>query len=267
MSLERSDMSHAEHVAPPIDKTAAALAVLLRDVTVATRRRRILDQMSLHIPAGAIVGIVGPNGAGKTTTLRLLAGLIDRFSGSVQVLGYTLPQHTTQVRASIGIVPERDGLYDDIRVIDLIDHWARLYYPTDRHHRQARIRAVLEQMDLLARQNERCGTLSLGLRKRVAIARAILIDPPLLFLDEVTNGLDIMSRNSFYNWLVQYHMSEPQRTIMIATHNTAEVARLCTYFVVIRDGRALFCGPRENLVHDGTSIEAVEFAFLTLLQR
>lgn len=249
-----------------VGTAAATPAVLLNDVTVMAHKRLILDHVSLRIPAGAIVGIVGPNGAGKTTMLRLLAGLIERFTGAVQMLGYALPRHSAQVRSSIGIIPERDGLYDDMRVIDVIDHWARLYYPTDQRRRQDRIRTVLEHMDLLDRRNDRCGTLSLGLRKRVAIARATLIDPPLLLLDEVTNGLDILSRNSFYSWLAQYYAQEPRRTIIMATHNTAEAARLCSDFVVLCAGRTLFCGSRAELVHDGAGVEAVEAAFLKLLQ-
>ncbi len=242
-------------------------AISLTDVTVRAHQRVILDHLTLEIPQGAVVGVIGPNGSGKTTLFRLLGGLIDSFEGDVYVCGYRLPYHRIDILSMIGYVPERDGLYDDMRIIDVIGHWVRLRFPDDSRRWHKHTVVVLAKTGLLERQYDRCGMLSLGLRKRVAIARAILHEPRLLFLDEVTNGLDIVSRNDFYAWLALYHMENPARTTLIATHNMAEVARMCNYFVVLRDGQLLFSGFREKLISDTTDIAAIEAAFVHLFQK
>lgn len=241
-------------------------AVALTDVMVRVRQRVILDHVTLTIPSGALVGVIGPNGAGKTTLFRLLTGLIDQFEGNAYVCGYQLPHRSADVLSVIGLVPERDGLYDDMRVIDVIDHWARLRFPNNRHERYSRAVIALTRTGMFDRQGDRCGALSLGLRKRVAIARATIHEPRLLLLDEVTNGLDIVSRNDFYAWLARYHMDHPECTTLIATHNIAEVARVCNYFMVLRNGRTIFAGPREALIADTLDIEAIEDTFVRLLQ-
>ncbi|MDW8234767.1 MAG: ABC transporter ATP-binding protein [Roseiflexaceae bacterium] len=248
------------------DAASAHAVVSLADVTVRVRHRVILDHLTLTIPSGALVGVIGPNGAGKTTLFRLLTGLIDQFEGNAYVCGYQLPHRSADVLSVIGSVPERDGLYDDMRVIDVIGHWARLRFPDDCRDRHSRSVKALTRMGVLDRQHDRCGALSLGLRKRVAIARATLHEPRLLFLDEVTSGLDIVSRNDFYAWLARYHTDHPACTTLMATHNIVEVARVCNYFVVLRKGQAVFAGPREALIADSMDIEAIEAVFVRLLQ-
>lgn len=242
-------------------------AVRLTSVTVRAKQRVILDDLSFHIPKGVVAGIVGPNGAGKTTAFRLLAGLIGTFSGEAEVLGYALPKNNDHIRSLIDMVPERDGLDDDMRIVDILDHWARLRFPGDRTLQAERIAAVLTQTKLQDRRFDRCGTLSSGLRRRVSIARAMLHQPLVLLLDEVTNGLDIMSRQDFYEWLTTYRLQQADRTILFASHNTAEVARLCNFLVVMQAGRQVFCGPREQLLSEDATAEAIDAAFLALLCR
>jgi ABC-2 type transport system ATP-binding protein len=243
-----------------------ALAVQVHNIVVRVHNRTILNALSLHVPAGVVAGLVGPNGSGKTTTFRLLSGLIGSFTGTANVLGCSLPAQNDRVRTMLGVVPERDGLYDDLRVIDHIDHWARLRFPGNRQHQQVRTEAVLRQMKLCDRRNDRCGTLSAGLRRRVAIARAILHEPPLLLLDEVTNGLDIFSRQDFYEWLVNHKLQHPPSTVIFASHNTAEVARLCNFFIVLRDGQQVYCGPRDQLLSEQASLEEIDGVFMRLLR-
>jgi ABC-type multidrug transport system ATPase subunit len=243
-----------------------APAVHMHNITVHVRNTIILNNLSLNIPAGVVAGLVGPNGSGKTTTFRLLSGLIGLFTGTINVLGCSLPAQNDHVRAMLGVVPERDGLYDDVRVIDIIDHWARLHFPGNRQMQQARTEAVLHQVRLVDRRNDRCGTLSAGLRRRVAIARAILHEPPLLLLDEVTNGLDIFSRQAFYEWLATYKLHHPDSTIIFASHNTAEVARLCNFLIVLRDGQQRFCGPRAALFDEHADPDEIDRTVMRLLR-
>lgn len=244
----------------------AAHAIDLQKVTLVHNGRQILNNLSLQIPTGVTVGLIGPNGAGKTTTFRILTGLIGSFKGDVQVLGYALPSQANSVRQRIGTVPEQDGLYDDMRVIDMLLHAARLQWPQDRHWQYARTETVLREFDVWERRKDWCGTLSTGLRRRVAIARSILHEPPLLLFDEVTNGLDIMSRNTFYEWLSKYQLSNSQNTIIFATHNSAEAARLCNFFIVLNEGQQLFCGSRAHFVGEEANADVLERRFLELLQ-
>lgn len=241
-------------------------AVQMRDVVVHARNRTILNALSLNIPTGVMVGLVGPNGAGKTTTFRLLCGLIGSFMGTANVLGCSLPAQNDRVRTMLGVVPERDGLYDDMRVIDHIGHWARLRFPGEPRRQQERTEAVLMQVKLWDRRQDVCGMLSAGLRRRVAIAHAILHQPPLLLLDEVTNGLDIFSRQDLYEWLASHKLQYPASTVIFASHNTAEVAQLCNFFLVLRDGKQVYCGPRDQLLGEHASLEEIDSMFMRLLR-
>lgn len=153
-----------------------------------------------------------------------------------------------------------------MRVRDVLAHAARIYRPDDTEWQQNRVETVLRALDVWDRRNDWCGTLSTGLRRRVAIARAVLNAPRLLLLDEVTNGLDIVSRNTFYEWLVQHQLREPTNTVILASHNTAEIAKLCNFFIVLREGQQLFCGPREELVSLQANVEELERVFLALLR-
>jgi ABC-2 type transport system ATP-binding protein len=258
--------NHLSLSAYPAYNSVLPPAIDIDNITLTHHRKQILHNLSLQIPVGTVVGLVGPNGAGKTSLFRLLGGLIGSFRGRVHVLGHEVPKQADAVRRRLGVVPEPDGLYEDMRVIDVLDHTARLYLPGDRQQQRARVEEVLRYLDVWDRRNDWCGILSTGLRRRVAIARAILHEPPLLLLDEVTNGLDILSRNAFYEWLVTHQANASANTVILATHNSAEAARLCTFFIVLREGQQRFCGPREELVGPTADVDELEHAFLRLLR-
>jgi ABC-2 type transport system ATP-binding protein len=241
-------------------------AIDIQHVSLIHRGKQILNNLSIQAPTGVVAGLVGPNGAGKTTTFRIVTGLISSFSGTAHVLGHEIPKQADAVRRRLGVVTEPDGLYEDMRVIDILNHTARLYLPNDHQQRRDRVEAVLRYLDVWDRRNDWCGILSTGLRRRVAIARAILHEPPLLLLDEVTNGLDILSRNAFYEWLAAHQMNAATNTVILATHNSAEAARLCNFFIVLRDGQQCFCGMRDELVGPNADADELERAFLRLLR-
>lgn len=239
------------------------LAVSFDDVTVACGRQRLLDRLSMTVPRGRITGIVGPNASGKTTTLRVMAGLLRPSSGRLGILGHDAGARMSDWQRLVGFVPERDGLYEDLTVKDTLVGVAKLWGVTRDGSGIEIVDRVLTQLGLKERADDWCGTLSSGFRRRVALARALIINPNILLLDEVTNSLDLPSRNYFYNWL--RHSRSDTSTVVLATHNAWEAATLCDHYVVLSEGRALFCGPREDLIPNDDTPEAFERAIVRLI--
>jgi ABC-2 type transport system ATP-binding protein len=234
------------------------LAMQFDNVTVACGNRRLLDRLSLTVPIGGITAVVGPNGSGKTTTLRVMAGLLRPSDGRLVVLGHDIADQIPGWQRLVGFVPDRDGLYEDITVRDTLVGAAKLWGVPGNSVDQ-----VLAQLGLDERRDDWCGTLSSGYRRRVALARALIGNPDVLLLDEVTNSLDLPSRNYFYNWLRSNR--PPTSSVVLATHNAWEAATLCDHYVVLSDGRALFNGPRADLIPDEDSPEAFEKAIVRLI--
>lgn len=241
-------------------------AVALDDVTVACGKRRLVDGLSFVVPAGRVTGILGPNGSGKTTTLRLLAGLVRPSTGSITVFGRDLHAATDELRRAVAMVPERDGLNDDLTVKETLRSTAEMWAEPGSARVGSPVAEVLAQLDLQDRADDWCGTLSAGLRRRVAIGRALIVQPKLLLLDEVTNSLDLPSRTDFYDWLESQRNSAAMLTIILATHNAWEASSLCDHYVVLTKGRAVFCGPRSELVPREADATAFEKAVVELMR-
>ncbi len=202
-----------------------------------TRRfgvRTAVDNLSLHIPRGTIFGYLGPNGAGKTTTVRLLLGLLRPDAGWARIMG--LPP-SPQARRQIGVLLDRDGLYDNLSACDNLGFYGEIHHVPPRARRR-RIEALLRFSELWERRDELVGGWSKGMRQRLALARALVADPPLLILDEPTAGLDPASQKAVRDLVVSL-AADRQRTIFLCTHNLAEVERICSLVGLIRDGRLL----------------------------
>jgi ABC-type multidrug transport system ATPase subunit len=241
-------------------------AVAFDEVTVTCGRRHLVDRLSFVIPAGRVTGILGPNGSGKTTTLRLLAGLVRPSTGSITVFDQDRHAATETLRRAVAMVPERDGLNDDLTVNDTLKSTAEMWAEPGSAPGGSAVGEVLSQLDLQDRADDWCGTLSAGLRRRVAIGRALIVQPKLLLLDEVTNSLDLPSRTDFYDWLESRRASAPALTIILATHNAWEASSLCDHYVVLAKGRAVFCGPRAELVPNEADATAFEKAVVELMR-
>jgi ABC-2 type transport system ATP-binding protein len=218
--------------------TAPAIRVqgLVRDFP----KVRALDHLTFDVPPGIVFGFLGPNGAGKTTVIRVLLGLVAPTEGRCEVFGLDPMRLGDTVRARAGALLEHTGLYERLTAWQNLDFYARAWRLPG-HERRARIRELLEQFGLWERRDEPVGEWSRGMKQKVAVARAVLHRPPLVFLDEPTAGLDPVASASLRDDLARLTQQEGV-TIFLTTHNLAEAERLCALVGVIRKGRLLDFG-------------------------
>jgi ABC-2 type transport system ATP-binding protein len=216
-----------------------------RDLSKTYGRTHALRGVSIEFRTG-ITGLLGPNGAGKTTLLRILATGLAPSAGTVRVLGRD-PQRAPdrlEIRRRLGYVPQEVGLYENFSVFDFVDYVAILKEHVDRRARHDEVRRVLTDVDLADVRAKRIRKLSGGMRRRVALAQALLGDPDLLVLDEPTVGLDPEQRLRFRQLVSR---SAERRCVVLSTHMTEDVEALCDRVVVMDRGAIIFDGSPAGL--------------------
>src|SRR5579883_2211896 len=196
---------------------------------------RAVDGLTLSVPAGIIFGFLGPNGSGKTTTIRLLTGILEPTAGRATVLGFDSVRQADAIRARTGSLLEHTGLYERLSAEDNLEFYGRVFRLSPAE-RQQRIKELLAPMGLWERRTERAGDWSRGMKQKLAIARALLHRPELVFLDEPTAGLDPAAAVALQEELAGLTQREGV-TIFLTTHNLAEAERLCALVGVIQQGR------------------------------
>ena len=206
---------------------------------------RAVDHITFDVESGQIFGFLGPNGAGKTTTIHLLLGLLEPSDGQAKVLGYDSVTQGDEVRARVGALLEHSGVYEQLTAEDNLEFYGRVYCmpPSER---QARIKELLTQMDLWERRGDRAGQWSKGMKQKLALARAMLHRPQLVFLDEPTAGLDVVSSHAVRESLAGLAEREGV-TVFLTTHNMTEAERLCQQVAVIREGKLVAIGSPDEL--------------------
>ncbi len=203
---------------------------------------KAVDNISFEVEKGEIFGFLGPNGAGKSTTIRMLNGLLLPTSGEGRVGGFDIIRENDQIKQNIGYMSQRFSLYEDLTAAENLDFFGGVY-GLSRERLQERISAVLQLVGLEDRRHKLTRTLPLGLKQRLALASAIIHEPPILFLDEATSGVDPISRRNF--WDLIYGMAQEGVTILVTTHYMEE-AEFCDRLVLIFQGRIVAQGtPRE----------------------
>lgn len=221
------------------------LAIRTEDLTRDFGSVRALNGLSIEVPAGTIFGFLGPNGAGKTTTINLLLGLLEPTAGRAEVLGFDTRTQSDEVRARSGALLEHAGLYEQLSAEDNLEFYGRTWrLPPGQ--RQSRIQELLTHLGLWERRKDRVGKWSRGMKQRLALARALLHRPPLVFLDEPTAGLDVVAAASIRNDLETLATREGV-TVFLTTHNMAEAERLCNQVAVIRQGKEVAVGHPNEL--------------------
>jgi ABC-2 type transport system ATP-binding protein len=202
--------------------------------------RLALDQFTLRVPSGIVFGLLGPNGAGKTTAIRVLLGLLEATGGRARVLGLDVTTEADAIRANTGALLEYTGLYERLTAVDNLEFYGRVWQmrPVERRDR---IRDLLTSFSLWDRRGDIVARWSRGMKQKLAIARAMLHRPSLLFLDEPTTGLDPVASAALRSDLATL-VAKEKVTVFLTTHNLVDAETLCAQIGVMGHGRLLATG-------------------------
>lgn len=216
---------------------------------------RVVDNISLSIKRGECYGLLGPNGAGKTTTLRLLLGLTDPDGGSIKLLDQAVPGHAREARLRIGVVPQIDNLDPDFSVAENLLVYGRYFGMSDSEI-NLRIPALLEFANLANKRDAMVPTLSGGMKRRLSLARALVNDPDIIFLDEPTTGLDPQARHLIWQRLRE--LTSQGKTLLLTTHFMEEAERLCHRLAILDHGRMIAEDTPHELIKHNIEPQVVE---------
>ena len=241
--------AHAEEAA---ETTVPAIEMI--DLCKSFGKFQAIDHLSLTVQHGEIFGLLGPNGSGKTTTINMVSGLSVPTSGQVRVMGYEIPRDSRRVRQILGSVPQETALYEELSA------WANLDFHADlfnipRKEKKERITRMLELVQLLDRKDSRVGTFSGGMKRRLALGRALLHDPQLIYLDEPTLGVDVQSRRAIWDYILS--LRDQGKTVLITTNYLEEAQALCERIAIIDHGKLIAVDTPEHLkqTYGGSVIE------------
>ncbi len=219
-------------------------AIAVKDLTKYYEGLPAVDHISFTVEGGEVFGFLGPNGAGKTTTIRMLVGLTTPTEGSATVAGFDIRDEIVEVKRRVGFVPETSNLYDELSVRDNLLFASRLYH-VRRKERAERVRGLLEKFQLQERSETRFGKLSKGLKRRVTIAAALVHRPQIVFMDEPTAGLDVISALSLRKFIGELRREET--TVFLTTHYIQEADQLCDRIGIIVKGKIVTVDTPENI--------------------
>ncbi len=214
------------------------IAVSLKDLTKKFGDFTAVDRVSLEVAKGEIFGFLGPNGAGKSTTIRMLSGLLQPSGGEGTVAGLDVVHQTEMIKPHIGYMSQKFSLYEDLTVEENIDFYGGIYR-IPRHKKAERKEWVLRMADLKQHRHSLTGTLASGWKQRLALGCAVLHEPPIIFLDEPTSGVDPLSRRGF--WSLIYELADSGVTVFVTTHYMEE-AEYCDRLGLIYRGALIAVG-------------------------
>jgi lipooligosaccharide transport system ATP-binding protein len=209
----------------------------------------------LTVEPGECFGLLGPNGAGKTTTLKLCLGLIEPDAGEIELLGEPVPRRAREARVRVGVVPQFDNLDPDFSVQENLVVYGR-YFGTSKAEMQKRIPALLDFAGLAGRGDSKILTLSGGMKRRLTLARALVNEPQLLFLDEPTTGLDPQARHLIWERLRR--LTQEGKTLVLTTHFMEEAERLCDRLAIMDSGRIIAEGSPRALIAEHIEPQVLE---------
>lgn len=224
------------------------MSIIVKNLTKVYGKQKALNDVSLSIEDGEIVGLLGPNGAGKSTMMKILTCFIPPTSGDVKVCGYDIFDNPMEVRRSIGYLPEQNPLYYDMYVREFLSFVAGIHR-IEKKLRRERVEEIIELTGLSKEVNKKIAALSKGYKQRVGIAQALIHDPEVLILDEPTTGLDPNQLVEIRNLIKQVGKT---KTVLLSTHIMQEVEAVCPRVVIINNGRLVADDETKHLAEGGS---------------
>ena len=215
---------------------------------------KAVDQIDFYVKEGEILGFLGPNGSGKTTTVRLLNGVLFPEKGNIKVKGLSTIKDGNKIRKITGVLTESAALYESMSARENLEFFAHLYNINPREIPK-RIDSLLEEFGLSKRQKNKVAEFSTGMKKKLSIARALIDDPEILFLDEPTTSLDPESARDLISYIKELNR-ERKLTIFVCTHNLAQAEDFCKRFIFLDKGR---------IIEEGT-LEEIESKYITSVE-
>ncbi len=218
-----------------------------------------LNKLNLQIGEGEVFGYIGPNGAGKTTTIRILCGLLMPTEGTAKIAGLDVTKNTDKIRSLTGFMPDAFGVYEDMRVWEYLDFFGACF-KIPRKERQKRIDAALEIARAQNMRDYYVDTLSRGMKQRVGLAKTLIHDPKVIFLDEPANGLDPRARIDMRDLIRS--LAQMGKTVLVSSHILPELASICDKVGILERGRLLAFGSVEDIMRKVQPNRRVSMQFL-----
>jgi len=235
--------------------SAPASSLVARGLRKSFGPLEVVAGVNLEVESGECFGLLGPNGAGKTTTLKLCLGLIEPDAGEMVLLGEPVPQRAREARRRVGVVPQFDNLDPDFTVAENLLVYGR-YFGMRAHAIAARVPELLEFAGLAGRGDAKINTLSGGMKRRLTLARALVNDPQIVFMDEPTTGLDPQARHLIWERLRR--LTQQGKTLVLTTHFMEEAERLCNRLAIMDHGRIITEGSPRALIAAHIEPQVVE---------
>lgn len=234
---------------------AAETMIEICDLHVRYGAVQAVQGLSFHVERGEVFGLLGPNGAGKSSTLSCIQGLCQPTAGRVLVAGYDTAQHVDEVKAMLGIQPQKTALFNELRAHELITLYAAFY---ERYPSRQEIEALLNAFGLGQKIDAHPDKLSGGQQQRLSLALAVVNNPQIVLLDEPSTGLDPQARRGV--WATIKRMQSEGRTILLTTHYMEEAQELCNRVGIVADGRMVAIGTPQELIAQYAALPAVDAA-------
>ncbi len=251
LAAKESPVTSPSDAAPQYVITAENLTKRYGDVTA-------VDGISFRVPAGEAFGLLGPNGAGKSTTMKMIGGVSQRTSGSLNIMGLDPEQQGPEVRAHLGVVPQQDNLDEELKVRDNLLVYGR-YFGLPMSYLKPKADELLEFAQLTDKAKSKVDALSGGMKRRLTIARSLINEPRILLLDEPTTGLDPQARHILWDRL--FRLKEQGVTLILTTHYMDEAEQLCDRLIVVDKGKIMAEGSPASLIREYSTREVLELRF------
>jgi lipooligosaccharide transport system ATP-binding protein len=229
-----------------------------RNLTKTYGELAAVDNISFDVAAGESFGLLGPNGAGKSTTMKMIGGVSQRTSGTLNIMGLDPESHGPEVRAHLGVVPQQDNLDQELKVRENLIVYGR-YFGLPLSYLRPKADELLEFAQLTDKANAKVDALSGGMKRRLTIARSLINEPRILLLDEPTTGLDPQARHILWDRL--FRLKENGVTLILTTHYMDEAEQLCDRLIVVDKGKIMAEGSPASLIREHSSREVLELRF------